>query len=349
MTLEELKQSQHIIFEAISGSRAYGLATTTSDTDIRGVFILPKDQFYGLNYIGQINDDTNDIVYYELRKFTELLLKNNPNILELLNMPEDCILYEHDVFKQFKKELFLSKLCKDSIANYAYSQIKKARGLNKKIVNPVDKKRKTILDFCYVRTNKDAKEFYSFVKNNNLDLNHFGLSKIPHLKDCYNLFYNEQLYYKGIAIEDANDVCLSSIPKAEHPIGMLYFNKDGYSTYCKRYKDYWDWVNKRNNARYENNIAHGKNYDTKNMMHTFRLLFMAKDIAKGKLVVRRNNREQLLNIKKGKFEYDDLVKKAEELKNELDKLYKESSLQDKPNIKKVNTLLVTIRNQFYNS
>ena len=51
MTLEQLKDSGHIIFEAISGSRAYGLATATSDTDIRGVFILPKDQCYSLNYV----------------------------------------------------------------------------------------------------------------------------------------------------------------------------------------------------------------------------------------------------------------------------------------------------------
>ena len=54
MTIEALKQSGSIIFESISGSRAYGLDTVTSDTDIRGVFILPKKQFYSLNYIGQI-------------------------------------------------------------------------------------------------------------------------------------------------------------------------------------------------------------------------------------------------------------------------------------------------------
>ena len=40
-----------LLFEAISGSRAYGLATATSDTDIRGVFVLPEKDFYGLNYV----------------------------------------------------------------------------------------------------------------------------------------------------------------------------------------------------------------------------------------------------------------------------------------------------------
>ena len=134
MTLEELKKSRHIIFECISGSRAYGLDTPTSDTDIRGVFILPREHFYSLDYIGQVNNESNDIVYYELRKFMELCSKNNPNILELLNVPEDCILYKHPVFDLIKIELFLSKQCEKSFANYAYAQLRKARGLEKKIV-----------------------------------------------------------------------------------------------------------------------------------------------------------------------------------------------------------------------
>ena len=86
MNIDQLKASNCIIFECISGSRAYGLATPTSDTDIRGVFISPPEIFYSLNYVDQINNESNDIVYYEIRKFAELLLKNNPNILELLNI-----------------------------------------------------------------------------------------------------------------------------------------------------------------------------------------------------------------------------------------------------------------------
>jgi len=145
-TIADLKASGCVIFECISGSKAYGLDTATSDTDIRGVFILPKELFYSMDYVEQINDATNDVVYYELRKFITLLSKNNPNILELLNVPKDCILIKDSLFDRIKMEYFVSKLCKNSFANYAYTQIKKARGLNKKIVNPVDKERKTVLD-----------------------------------------------------------------------------------------------------------------------------------------------------------------------------------------------------------
>ncbi len=131
MTIDELEQSGHIIFECISGSRAYGLDTISSDTDIKGVFVLPKDIFYSLDYIGQVNNESNDIVYYELRKFIELCANNSPNILEMLNVPEKCILYKHPLFEEISINLFLSKQCELSFANYAYSQIKKSKRFGK--------------------------------------------------------------------------------------------------------------------------------------------------------------------------------------------------------------------------
>jgi len=350
MTIEELKKSGSIIFESISGSKAYDLDTATSDTDIRGVFILPKEQYYSLNYIGQINNETNDISYYELNKFLELLAKNNPNIMELLNVQENCILYKHPVFDKIKKEDFVSKLCKNTFANYAFTQIKKARGLNKKIVNPVEKQRKSVEDFCYVRENKQSVLFKDFVKDRKLKSSYFGLVNLAHMKDCYNLFYNEELNYNGIARENANEVCLSSVPKSEAPIAVLYFNVDGYSTYCKKYKEYWDWVEKRNEDRYKSNISHSKNYDVKNMMHTFRLLHMAKEIGlDNEINVRRNDRDFLLSIKNAEFEYDELVENAESIRENLDLIYEKSNLMKKPDLDLVNSLAFQIRNTFYNN
>lgn len=346
-TIEELKFSGSIIFECISGSKSYGLATATSDTDIRGVFILPKELFYSLDYTAQINDEKNDIVYYELRKFIELLTKNNPNVLELLDVPSDCVLYKHPLFDEIKKEYFISKLCKDTFANYAFTQIKKARGLHKKIVNPMEKKRKTVLDFCFVGYGKRSIPLKEFMKEKELRQEGCGLVKIPHMKDLYNLFYSDNMY-NGVVRENANEVCLSSVPKEETPIGVLYFNVDGYSTYCKKYKEYWLWVEKRNEERYKSNVSHSKNYDAKNMMHTFRLLYMAKDIAKeGDIKVRRSEREYLLAIKKAIFEYDDLVFEAEKLRAGLELFFKNSKLPEKPDLKKVNKLLMTLRNKFY--
>ena len=348
MTLNELKNSGHIIFECISGSRAYGLDTPTSDTDIRGVFVLPKEKFYSLDYIGQINNETNDIAYYELRKFIELCAKNNPNILEMLSVPSECVLYEHPIFSTIKKEVFLSKLCKNTFGNYAFTQIKKARGLNKKVVNPMAKERKSILDFCSVYDTHKSVSLHKFLETKNLKQEHCGLSLIPNIKNCFKLFYNENANYKGIAKEGANELNLSKVAKEEIPIAMLYLNLEGYSSYCKRYKEYWNWVAKRNEERYKNNIANEKNYDAKNMMHTFRLLHMAKEIGEtGSINVKRPDRALLLDIKNGKFEYDTLVSKAENLRTSLDVIFEESELPEKPDIKIVNELLIKLRNSFY--
>jgi uncharacterized protein len=349
LTIEKIREKGWLIFEAIVGSRAYGLDTEKSDTDIRGVFVLPKELFYSLDYVPQVSNESNDIVYYELRRFIELLVKNNPNILELLNVPKRCVLYKHEIMNRVRPEMFLSKLCEQTFANYAYTQIRKAYGLEKKIVNPVDKERKSVLDFCFVYKGKETIPLEKFLSENIFKQENMGLAAIAHMKDCYNLFYSATNSYSGvIKKEEANSVCLSSIPKGVMPVGLLYFNKDGYSVYCKEYKEYWDWVAKRNEERYNTTMSHGKNYDSKNMMHVFRLLLMAKEIAtEGKLNVLRKDRDFLLDIKKGKYEYDDLISQAGVLKAGLGELYSASDLQVMPDIEKINTLLIEMREKYY--
>lgn len=380
MNIEFLKQNNLILFEAISGSRSFGLATENSDTDIKGVFYLPKKLFFGLEYIPQISNETNDIVYYEIGRYTELLLKNNPNILEILATPEDCILYKNPIMNSYRQEDFLSKLCRDTFGGYASSQIQKARGLNKKIVNPVEKERKSILDFCFilqdhssVQLKKWLREFPSSgnrgtgiagsLKNNEnnealvsegrsgLSQEKCGLVSIDSTKGMFALFYDESgnLNYKGIIQNtDANQVSVSSVPKEEKPLAFLFCNQDAYSTYCKNYREYWNWVAKRNDARYQTNQQHGKNYDSKNMMHTIRLLQSAVNIFRnGRLEINVKNRDELLNIKAGNHDYDDLLLMADQLVEEVNSLAKNSLLQDFPNKEKAEQTLVEIRNKLY--
>ena len=349
MTIQDIKDQQLLLFECISGSRAYGLDTATSDTDIKGVFVLPKEQFYGLHRIEQVNSESNDEVYYELGRFMELLSKNNPNLLEMIDTPKDCILFKHPLYDRIKPEDFLSKRCKSTFAGYAMAQIKKAKGLNKKIVNPIDKERKSVLDFCYVPDGQGAVPIVDYLDRKELKAENCGLTKVPHMHEVYGLYYSEEGIYKGIVkSEKANEVALSSIPKGVKPFAVMSFNKTAYSRYCKDYKEYWNWVEKRNDARYQNTIEHGKNYDAKNMMHTFRLLDMAAEIGSGKRInVRRPNREDLLSIRKGHFQYDELVKHAEEKLNEIEEIFNQSDLPPEPDIDFINALLAEIREAFY--
>lgn len=349
MTIQDLKDNNLILLEAISGSKAYGLSTPESDTDIKGVFAMPKSGFYGMGYVVQVNDESNDVVYYELGRFIEFLTKNNPNIVELLNTPEDCVLLKHPLIDLIEPEMFLSKLCRQTFGNYAMTQVKKARGLNKKILNPVDKERKSILDFCYIAQGQGTVPLKLFLSDRNIRQEDCGLAKLPHMHEMYGLYHTIKDRYKGVAAkDDSNEVSLSSIQKGEVPIAYMSFNKSGYSSYCKEYKEYWEWVGKRNEARYKNTLSHGKNYDAKNMMHTFRLLAMAKEIGEeGRVNVRRTDRDFLLDVKQGKYEYDELVSRAEQKAAELDDIYSKSDLQDAPEMEKANELLVRFREALY--
>lgn len=352
MIFDEIHHSESIqLLRCISGSKAYGLDTPESDTDIKGVFILPKMAYYGLQYISQVNNSSNDIVYYELQRFFDLLLKNNPNILELLGTEQQDILYRHPVMKKITPDLFLSKLCKDTFAGYATSQVKKARGLNKKIVNPIARERKEITDFCYVITLAGSLPLSQWLNDNSITQEQCGLTKVPHSRDLYFLYIDIQhlANFNGITSgKNANDVSLSSVTKNMIPVACLSFNKDGYSTYCKNYREYWEWVNIRNETRHKKNLENEKNYDAKNMMHTFRLLTMAEEIAsEGKIFVRRKDREFLLHIRNGAFEYDTLVKMADEKTQHIDQLYASSSLPDRPDMEKSGQLLAEIRDYIY--
>lgn len=351
MTIQTLKSQNLILFEVISGSKSFGLNTPTSDTDIKGVYYLPKEKFFGLDYIPQISNETNDVVYYEIGRFVELLLKNNPNILEILASPEDCILYKHPLMEHLQLEDFLSKLCKDSFAGYAVTQIKKARGLNKKIVNPMPKEKKSLLDFCYVLKGYETVSANNFLSENNLKQEQCGLVNLPNSKGMFALYYDlgKTLGYKGIIQkESSNEVSLSSIPKNEKLIGYLSCNQDGYSKYCKEYTEYWAWIEKRNEDRYNTNQQHGKNYDSKNMMHTIRLLQTAEQIlATRKLNIRVSNRDELLDIKAGNKEYDDLLEMADNLIVSIENYYQTSILQEKPNEENAIQTLIKIRQELY--
>ena len=59
MNLDEVKNSDFLLLNCISGSHAYGLHTSQSDTDMKGVFLLPKKIYFGLDYTEQVNNETN--------------------------------------------------------------------------------------------------------------------------------------------------------------------------------------------------------------------------------------------------------------------------------------------------
>jgi hypothetical protein len=367
MTIEKLRNSGMIIFEGIVGSQAYGIATPTSDVDKKGVFIQDQDSILGFGYIDQVNDTKNDQTFYEVKRFIELLASNNPNMLELLNLPEDCIVYKDPIFDlvlEHRKD-FITKMCRHSFGGYAVEQIRKARGLNKKISNPMDPVRKGVLDFCYVAEGGKSIAVKDYLAEYRLKNEYCGLVSLDHMKYMYVVYYDKvaelndkgipmgvcsSLGFKGIVSDDleSNDVSTSSVPKGMIQEFIMYFNKEGYSSYCKDYKDYFDWVEKRNPERYNDNVGHGGNYDGKNLAHCHRLLDMAIEIGEGKGInIRRENREELLSIRRGEYDYEKLVEDAENKIKRMDDVFESSALPRSIDRDFLDDLLIKIRKEYY--
>jgi hypothetical protein len=146
----------------------------------------------------------------------------------------------------------------------------------------------------------------------------------------------------------SNQLRLSSVPKGEKVIATIVYNKDGYSEHCKDYKEYQEWLENRNEARYVETQEHGQRIDGKNMMHCMRLIRMATEIGQGKgIQVRREDREYLLSIRRGELDLDKLIEEADNAIKNMDEVFDNSTLPDRVPKGLVNALLVTIRREFY--
>lgn len=351
MTLEQARCQDALLFECVAGSHAYGTAHEQSDTDLRGVFVAPQRLIYGLDEVEQVSDASNDETYYEIGRFVDLLSKNNPNILELLFMPDDCVRHRHPLMDRIRPEMVLSKRCEASFAGYAMTQIRKARGLNKKIVNPMDGPRRSAMSFCHVIEGQGSVPFEEWLAARGLEASRCGAVNVPHMRDVHAVFYDEagERGYRGIfGSEESAEVVCSSVEREAEPIAWMQFNLDAFKRHTREHNEYQQWLKNRNESRYANNIAHGRNYDSKNLMHTFRLLAMAEEIAtEGLLRVRRPDAEKLLQIRAGEFEYQDLIARAEDKVAKIADLYASSSLPEHPDRRALNEALIEIREAFY--
>ncbi len=120
------------ILECVMGSKAYGLDTPESDTDMRSVFVAPTMDVLSLNHKPKDTIQTNDPdrCDQEVEKFITLALANNPTILEMLWVPEYTTLTEEGRLLVDNRNIFLSKRVLQTFGGYAIQQMKRleARG-----------------------------------------------------------------------------------------------------------------------------------------------------------------------------------------------------------------------------
>jgi len=128
---------RNIILKVRVGSNLYGTNTETSDLDFSGIFIPDLDYIMGLKRIEQVDlsdkskDDSGkntkdavDCVLYSLEKYVRLLMNNNPNILELMYVNDENILFRNDIgkFLMDNRHMFLHKGLYHRFCGYAHAQ-----------------------------------------------------------------------------------------------------------------------------------------------------------------------------------------------------------------------------------
>ena len=396
---DTIRNDGRLLYEYIRGSHLYGLNTPDSDVDTSGVFISTKEQLLGcFGYKPQVSDTRHDTTWFEVGELVRLLLKSNPTVLESLFIPEDKMLVKpspllDDLFAN--KNEFITKQCFNPFIGYAIDQIKKARGLNKKITNPVYE-RLTPYDFAYTFFEQGSTKISNWLENRGLNKDFCGLVHIPNMHDTYGVYYDwgahfeaeginnfdeikderlvrfiitfyklygvddiekdwfenhkDVLHYRGMCLENSTDMRGSSVSKGERPIVYMVYNESGYKDHCRKYKEYKDWEKNRNPKRYESNLD--KNYDSKNLCHTMRLVHMGYEIATGQGIIldRREagDRDFLMNIRNHKYEYDELMEIVEADKERLDKAIANSTIKEKIDTDLVNDILINIRKKTYN-
>ena len=153
----------------IMGSQAYGVNQDDSDQDIYGVCIPPKELTFP-HLAGEIPGfgrqiqrfevwsehnvrDPNktvehDFAIYGIVKYFNLCMENNPNMIDSLFVPRNCVLHSTAIGEMIRenRKMFLHKGAWHKFKGYAYSQASKIRN---KVNSSAPKRAAQIEEFGY--------------------------------------------------------------------------------------------------------------------------------------------------------------------------------------------------------
>lgn len=282
-----------VIFETVHGSRAYGLATTSSDTDLRGVFVPPPIAFTGYVEHPDQLEPGPERVLYEIRKLFRLAAASNPTVIEVLfTDPAHHVVVSPEGRRLLeRRQGFLSRLAGDSFGRYGLAQLHRIRTHRRWLLSPPER------------------------KPERLD---FGLPErlaIPR---------DEQGAVEAM-IGDGR------LTEAELPSSFLELldRERRYRATLREWQQYQEWKRNRNPIRAELELRHG--YDTKHAMHLIRLLRMAIEIlSTAQVLVQRPDAEELLALRRGSLSFDALLEQAETLGSRLQAAAESSPLPPRP-------------------
>jgi predicted nucleotidyltransferase len=119
-----------LLFETLTGSKAYGLGLPNSDTDVLRVLAHSKRNYFGLEEYTEakhvIGPKNVDAVEYDLRFFAKMLIKGSFNALLPLHFKQENHKYVSKSFEPFLRMnyLFFTREAAASFYGFSYKMFK---------------------------------------------------------------------------------------------------------------------------------------------------------------------------------------------------------------------------------
>ena len=339
------------LYLTIFGSHAYGTNIEGSDVDVKGIAIPPKEYFLGYSKkFEQFENKELDVVVYDIRKFFKLAADCNPSIIEVLyTEPEDHILLNPlgGRILQLRNQ-FLSKKAKHTFSGYAISQLKRINLHRRYILNPPKEfptrqsmglPERTLIPKDHLEAARAA--IQKKIDSWGLDLD--NVDKADRVKILNGI--NDVLTDIKVNTDNAWIGAARSIGFSDNFIELLDKERQ-YENKKKDWDSYNDWKKNRNQKRAETEVKF--KYDTKHASHLVRLMRMCKEIVeKGQVIVKRPDKEELIEIRNGKWSYEQVPEFANKIDNELDISLKKSKLPEKPDHNLLDRELLLIVEEFF--
>ncbi len=262
-----------LIFETVTGSRAYGLERAGSDTDLRGVIVGPRAWYLGFVGGPEQVQLGKDHVRWELRKFLRLAAAGNPSILEVLWTDPRFFVHTTPWTERLleARALSMSRRIAGSFGEYAMSQLKRIKTHRSWLLSPPRE--------------EPTRAMFGLPERTVLPKDQLGAV--------------EALIADG-RLEEA-DVGPNFLEVLER--------ERRYRAARQGFEQYRTWTKNRNPDRAALEAKHG--YDTKHAQHLVRLLRMAEEgLRTGRLTVLRPDRDELLAVRDGAWSYDELIERA---------------------------------------